>query len=183
MASNEFYRFVPFNNETQNSENFSCGVPNLDNYIRGGAPQDEKRDLARVFVVLQQNSNAITGYYSLSCASVSKDSFPKKFVKNLPYFLVPVILLGRMAVNKENQKSGLGEDLLTDAIINVYNASKIVALRSLVVDAIDESVIPFYLKYNFRRIEEDKLRLYLPMSSIRKFIEESCDDFKSVESA
>ena len=71
--------------------------------------------------------------------------------------------MGRLAVDKNHQSKGLGVHLMMHAFKNTCMANDILATQSMIVDAIDESLIPFYHKFNFRRLDENQLRLFLPL--------------------
>jgi len=80
---------------------FSCGSKQLDNYLLRQANQDVKRKLSACFVLINQNSKVLA-FYTLSSASVPKESIPKNISKSFPsnYTNLPVTLLGRLAVDK-----------------------------------------------------------------------------------
>ena len=157
-------QIVPFDSKAHNRTNFSCGRPELDRYIREIASQDTKRDLARVFVVL--NGADVVGFYSLSGDIVKKEDLPESHAKKLPNRPIPAVLLGRMAVDSTQQGRGLGVEMLVDAQDRVLRASESIGFRMITVDAKD-GVVEFYLKYGFVRFPDDSNRLFLPIATLR----------------
>ena len=159
-------QIVPFDSKAHNRTNFSCGRPELDRYIREIASQDVKRDLARVFVVL--DGVDVVGFYSLSGFSAQKDELPASHAKKLPNRPIPAVLLGRLAVDNTQQGQGLGARMMKNAQSRVLLASESVAFHSVIVDAKDGAV-EFYLQYGFIHFADNPNRLFLPMRTIRTF--------------
>lgn len=114
---------------------FSCGEPALDGYPQRQASQDIRRRVAQVFVAVGDGGEKIAGYYSLSAASFQKDELPLALAKRLPHYPVPAAVLGRLAIDREQQGRGLGETLLLDAIRRVVRASTTIAVYAIIVDA------------------------------------------------
>ena len=149
-------------------EGFTCGKPQLDHYITQMAGQDAKRDQASVFVLLDEGSPEIIGYYSLSAYGVLLSDLPEEFQKKLGrYPSVPATLLGRLAVNSGRKGQRLGEYLLMDALRRAEATTRDVASAVVVVDAIDDEAKTFYEKYDFRPFTDHPMKLYLPMGTIR----------------
>lgn len=157
----------------QGRQSFDCGVESLDNYIAQQATQYEKRNIARVFVVLEPNTSNIVGYYSINATSFPQNTLPEKFAKNL-ISEIPAVLLGRLAVHKNHQKKGLGIHLMMNVFERICVINNDVATQSLIVDAINESAAEYYKeKFKFLPLIGNGLRLFLPFSEIRKTIQES----------
>ena len=144
---------------------FSCGEPALDNYLRRQASQDIRRRVAQVFVAVAEATRKIAGYYSLSAASFAKESLPAVMSKRLPHYPVPAAMLGRLAVDREQQGPGLGEMLLLDGIRRVLRASATIAVHAIVVDAKNERAAAFYRRYGFRAFACQPRRLFLPLET------------------
>ena len=152
--------------------NFSCGVPELDLYIKNLASQNAKRNMARVFVALDHGSHIVVGYYSLSAASFQRNTLPDEATKGLPDCPVPAVLLGRLAVDKGQQKCGLGAYLLMDAFKRICQANEFLATQALIVDIKDDAIASFYQKFGFHRFGDNKRRMFLPLVTVRKLIRE-----------
>ena len=99
-------------NSKHNRRAFSCGKDLPDNYFWQQAKQDVKRKLSACFVLIDAETEKISGYYTLSSNSISNDLIPDSFKKKLPksYLSLPAILLGRLAVDKDFQGKGIGKD-------------------------------------------------------------------------
>ena len=131
--------------ESVNTADFQCGSQPLNDYIRRYASQDVRRNVARVFVATPDNNpQQLAGFYTLSAGSVSCTALPQSLAKKLPRYPVPVALIGRLAVNSTSQGKGLGSILLADACLKVSQASSVLAVAGIIVDAKDETAIAFY---------------------------------------
>lgn len=148
---------------------FACGQPELDDWFRLRATQDEKRNVARVFVALDRREDAasdVVGFYSLSSLSISLQNLPEEVARRLPrYDAIPAALIGRLARDERVRGRGVGELLLADAIRRVLGAGKAIAVFAIVVDAKDERAVAFYQRYGFRPFPYRPRRLFLPTAT------------------
>ena len=147
---------------------FDCGKPALNDWLQRLASLYERRDLARVYAAVESNRQRVVGYYAVSAHQVVYEALLDEQAKGLPLIDVPVILLGRLAVDKTVQRRGLGEHLLLDALRRADHISRHVGVRAVEVHALDQSARAFYLKYGFVTLRDDQHHLYLPMHVIRK---------------
>ena len=100
---------------------FWCGKETLDAYLRQRARQDDDRNVAKAFVLYDAQDDRIAGYYTLSSAAVQLEELPPETQRTLPrYPHVPVILLGRLAIDREYQNQHLGDALLFDALRRAF---------------------------------------------------------------
>lgn len=149
--------------KSQQRKQFDCGNEELNRYLHQQISQDAKRNVASPFVLLDENH--IIGFYTLSASAVNVGDLPEKLVKKLPkYPLMPVVLLGRLAIDKNYQKQGLGDFLLMDALKRSLRGSEQIATMAIVVDAINSAAENFYRQYGFEYLTEN--RLFLPMQTI-----------------
>lgn len=140
---------------------FLCGQPALDDWFRHRASQDEKRNVARVFVAVTPDLGVI-GFYSLSSLSLSLESLPEEVAHRLPrYDAIPAALIGRLARDERVRGSGVGELLLADAIQRILGAGRSMAVFAIVVDAKDDRAVDFYQAFGFRVFPLQPRRLFL----------------------
>lgn len=146
---------------------FSCGVPALDDYLKRRASQDAKRRVAAPFMLVEDGGAAVCGYYTLSQMAVEIESVPEDIARKLPkYPMVPVTLLGRLAVDLRFRGQGLGEYLLMDALRRSWTLSREIAAMAVLVDAKDEAAASFYEAHEFRPLPGLHDRLLLPMAEL-----------------
>jgi len=105
-------------------DEFSCGKPPLDEFIRRLVTQYEKRNLGRTYVACEAGEKRLVGYHTLASEAVSFEHLPMGSAKKLPRHPVPTILLARLAVNQSVQGRRLGETLLIDALRRSLTPSK-----------------------------------------------------------
>lgn len=147
---------------------FDCGKPPLSEWIRQGAGQHERRDLARTYVAVRDGSPRILGYYAISSCHVGYELLPADRARGLPRHQgIPAALLGRLAVDKEAQGQGLGEALLIDALRRVEHLADQIGIRLVVVDAIDDQARGFYERYGFEAFLDNPRHLFMPVTAVR----------------
>jgi predicted GNAT family N-acyltransferase len=148
---------------------FSCGVPSLDEYLQRQASQDQKRNLAAVFI-LTPDGKSVAGFYTLSAHAIEADRLPDDLARKLPRFPIPATLLGRMAIAQTMRGQGLGEFLLLHSLERALQASRQVASWAVLVDA-KEGAREFYIKHDFIPFPGQPNRLFLPMKTIEKIFD------------
>jgi GNAT superfamily N-acetyltransferase len=146
---------------------FSCGSPSLDRYLREQASQDIKRLMANCFVAVETATNAIAGYYTLSATNVPANELSPEVLKRLPrYPILPAALVGRLAVDQNFHRKGLGSVLLADAALRVLKGD--MKAFAIIVDAKDESAVTFYRAQGFRPFASRPMSLFLPLDTAKK---------------
>jgi GNAT superfamily N-acetyltransferase len=90
---------------------------------------------------------------------------PGALKRNMPP-IIPVLVLGRMAVDKQYQGHGIGGALLKDALKRAATVSTDIGAAAVLVHAIDREAVPFYVQYGFQAFPEGTLTLYLPIKTI-----------------
>ena len=149
---------------------FSCGVAALDDWFRLRAGQDEKRNVARIFVAID-DQRGIVGFYSLSSFTFTIADLPPEHVKRLPrYDVIPAALIGRLARDERVRGEGVGGLLLADAVRRVIGASRSLAVFAIVVEAMDEKAAAFYRAFGFAPFPNRPLRLFMPASAAAEAI-------------
>ncbi|MCQ8183736.1 GNAT family N-acetyltransferase [Methylomonas sp. SURF-1] len=160
---------MPLKIETLNTNHqrkaFDCGDSTLNNYLQQYARQNVKHRLNKVFVATDVSApQTILGYYTLSAGSVRAGDLPPEHKNRLPNYPVPVALLGRLAVDKQYQGQRLGTILLADAVQRVEQASEVMAVYAIVVDALNPAAAEFYRQFGFNVLPGQPLKLFLPLS-------------------
>ena len=149
---------------THDQNAFDCGESSLNTYLRQYARQNDEKGLGRTYVAVEPDQTRIAGYYTISTGAVTFEQVPEK----LPRYPIPVVHLGRLAVDLSSQGKGLGELLLIDALKRATLAAEQLGIYAVEVRALNDSARRFYLKYGFIPLLDDELHLYLSMKAIRK---------------
>lgn len=158
----------PFDRLRHDRSGFDCGLSTLNEWLATKVSQFEKKDLARTYVLVETGNATVKGFYALSNHTVVYEALPEDQAKGLPHIDMPVVLIGRLAVDRSVQGQGLGEFLVIDALRRAeYLAGKI-GIRAVEVDAINEDAKRFYERFGFLTLKDDPRHLFLSMTVIRK---------------
>jgi GNAT superfamily N-acetyltransferase len=128
--------------------NFRCGEETLDAWLISRALKNESTGASRTFVSIDTETDEVAGYYCLSASSLLLEDVPGKVRRNMPD-PVPVILIGRLAVDTRFAGRGLGASLFQHAILKGLEASRIIGARAFIVDALHDAAEEFYRKFGF----------------------------------
>lgn len=154
------------------AENFRCGVLSLDEWLRRHAVQSHRSGGSRVFVTTETDPD-IAGYYALAAGAVMPREAPARLVRGLAANQpVPVVLLGRLAVDARHQRQHLGRSLLLDAMTRVLQAGELIGIRALLVHAVDERARDWYAQFGFERSPTHPLHLVLLIKDLRASVEQ-----------
>lgn len=151
---------------------FDCGNEDLNRYLQQQARQDAERHVAAPFVLQDADGHAVLGFYTLSASLIPLDELPQAMLRKLPrYDHLPVVLLGRLAVDKTAKGQGVGEFLLIDALRRSLETAQNVGAMAVIVDAKDQNAESFYKHFDFLPFQRTPLRLFLPMHQVARLFE------------
>jgi len=145
---------------------FSCGVGALDEYLQRFARQHADANVSRTYVA--SDGIAISGFYSLAMSGIRKENLPAKHASRFPNFPLPVARLARLAVDLRQQRQGLGDLLLADALQRCLRLSAEIGMIGVIVDAKNEGARGWYERYEFERLPDSPLTLWLPTAAIER---------------
>ena len=148
---------------------FECGKPPLDGWLRRFALTNQQSDAARTYIA--HRAGRVLGYYSLSAGSVRREESPARVAKGLASHPIGVILLARLAVDRQEQVTGLGRILLLDALSRGLAAAESIGARAILVHAIDDEAVAFYKRYGFEPSPLDPRQFLLLMKDLRATID------------
>lgn len=148
-------------------EAFASGAPTLDAWIRRKARANQASGASRTYVLCR--SDRVVGFYALAAGSVSHELSPRKLRQNMPD-PVPVIVLGRLAVDAREQGNGLGRALLRDAVLRVAAAAREVRVAAMLVHALNDRAKAFYVAAGFEPSPVDPMVLILRIKDINALI-------------
>jgi len=155
-----------------NRHSFDCGEDSLNQYLKRFARQDIQRQLNRVFVVSPSDDpELIYGYYSLSASTLVAASLPERLQQRLPRYPVPTVLLGRLAVATDQQGQGIGGIMLVNAMQRAMQASQVMAIYAIIVDALNDPAVGFYRQFGFISLPGQSRKLFLPIDTVSRLLE------------
>src|ERR1039457_2745764 len=146
---------------------FDSGEPLLDDWLRRRAAQNEASGASRTYVVCA--GTRVAAYYSLAVGAVSHATSPGRLRRNMPD-PVPVMVLGRLAVDKSFQGRGVGAGLLRDAVLRIIQAAEIAGIRGVLVHAISDAAKRFYESYGFIASPVDPMTLMITVAEAARII-------------
>lgn len=150
---------------THNCKGFDCGTPPLNEWLATMAGQQHNKNIARTFVLVDVAApEKILGFYALAVSEVSREDLPNP--KKLPN-RVPVVKLGRFAVQKSLRHKGFGELLLFNALERIAEISLNAGIAAIVVDAKDTKAADYYRRYDFMPSPGNPLQLFLPTKTVQ----------------
>jgi GNAT superfamily N-acetyltransferase len=146
---------------------FSCGTVSLDDHLHHRALANQAADLARCYVTLHQSQ--IAGYYALAGGAVLRQDIPGKLRKNTPD-AIPVLVIGRLAVDLHHRGRGLGSALVRDAIIRSVAAADLAGIKALIVHTQNEEAAAFWRHHDFDPMPGSEAHLLLPIADARAML-------------
>lgn len=151
---------------------FDCGEPALNNYLKTISGQHDKKDLSRTFVLTsEQNPSQIKGYYSLALCTVELNDLPEKAANKYPSgTILHCALIGRLAVSKSVQRQGFGSILLIDAIKKAIQSSELIPTPMIIVDAKNDIAKKLYKEIGFEEFAREKSRLMMPIAAAKEML-------------
>ena len=151
--------------ESHDVSRFDCGTRALTVWLQRFALVNQRSDSAQTFVAHRQG--IVVGYYSLTAGSVRPEEAPPRMSKGLARHPIGVILLARLAVDRREQRRGLGVALLKDALLRAASAADTIGARAVLVHAVDDAARGFYEHFGFERSPLNEFELMLLIKDLR----------------
>ena len=148
---------------------FDSGKSSLDDWLKKRALKNHASGASRCFVVC--TGDAVVGYYSLSAGAISHEVAPKAMRRNMPDPL-PVLLLGRLAIDRRFHNQGLGSALLRDAMLRAVAVAHDAGIAALLVHALHDQARQFYLSRGFVASPLQPMTLMTTLETIRDILAE-----------
>jgi GNAT superfamily N-acetyltransferase len=153
-------------NEDHKLNEFDCGEPSLNQWLIGRARYNQSEDYSQTFVIADTNQNVVA-YACLAAGMIERDVVPRNLRTGQAPKIIPVAILGRLAVSSNYQGFRLGERMLQHVISVVLSTGLSVSFRAILVDALNENARNFYLKYGFEPTKISQDRLLLSLTKIK----------------
>ena len=144
---------------------FQCGEPALDDWLIRRGLQNEESGASRTYVLCV--GNRVVGYYALAVGAAAHAEAPGRVRRNIPD-PVPVMVIGRLAVDQTMQGQSIGPALLRDAVLRTIQAAEIAGIRAILVHAISDRAKSFYERSGFIPSPIDPMTLMITVAEARK---------------
>lgn len=125
---------------------FDCGEDALNRWLATQARQSMASRDAVTYLLM--DGDIIAGYYCLSAGQVTREAAPATLSRAAPD-AIPVVRMGRFAIDRRYQSQGWGADLLREALLSAHSAAQLIGARALLVDALHEEAARFYRRFGF----------------------------------
>jgi GNAT superfamily N-acetyltransferase len=142
---------------------FDCGEPSLNDWLKRRALANHLSGASRTFVVVDDQA-LVVGYYALAAGAIAHEVAPGDVRRNMPD-PIPVIVLGRLAVDQRAQGIHLGAALLRDALQRATSVSQNAGVRAMVVHALHDRARDFYRHFGFQASPLHPMTLVLRLGS------------------
>jgi len=158
--------------ESDETGKFDCGDAPLNNYLNKYAwANQEKSSIGVTYVAVDEAvPRSVLGYFTMAMSSVPREAFPKKYVRGLPNYDLPLVLLARLAVDLRFAGKGIGHALISEAFRIGLRVSGEGGCRCIITDAYPDRM-SWYARYGFVPIEgtaaEGSQRMFLDIRTIR----------------
>jgi GNAT superfamily N-acetyltransferase len=142
----------------QDLSQFRCGEPELDDWLKRRALHNEESGASRTYAVCI--GRQVVGYYALAVGAAAHRDAPGRVRRNMPD-PIPVMIVGRLAIDLKLQGRGIGSALLKDAVLRTVQAAEIAGIRAILVHAISESAKRFYERLGFMESPSNPMTLMI----------------------
>lgn len=163
--------------EAHDCSAFDCGRPSLNQWLTQRALPNQVAGASRTYVACDSVPPGlirVVAYYALASGAVAARAATGRFRRNMPD-PVPVVLLGRLAVDLHYQGRGLSRALLQDAGRRVLSAADTIGIRGLLVQALDDAARELYEHLGFDPSPLDPKTLMITLSDLRALLDDESD--------
>lgn len=143
---------------------FSSGAASLDAWLKSRAMKNQETGASRTFVVCE--GRRVVAYYALASSAIAVHEAPGRFRRNMPN-PIPVVVLGRLAVDHSFQGKGIGRALVRDAGLRVIQAADTIGIRGLIVQALTDEAKVFYERLGFEPSPLDSMLLMITLADMK----------------
>lgn len=150
-------------------DDFACGEASLDEWLKKRALKNQTSGASRCFVIAE--GPAVIGYYCLSAGAIVHEAAPKGMRRNMPDPL-PVLLLGRLAIDRRYHNRGFGQALMRDAMLRAVHIAGGMGVFAVLVHALSDAAKQFYLSRGFVESPLQPMTLIMTLATIRAILSE-----------
>jgi predicted N-acetyltransferase YhbS len=143
--------------QSDDREAFDCGRESMNLWFRRHGWRNHASGMSRISVIVDGFSGVVVGYVSLSAAQIEREVLPRADQRNRPD-PVPVILLGRLAVDLRYTGKGHAASLLFHALKTAMQVSRDIGCFGVVTHPLDDGVRSFYTRFGFVDLPFDPKR-------------------------
>jgi GNAT superfamily N-acetyltransferase len=147
---------------------FDCGTEPLNTFLKRYALVNQQANASQTYVAAGRGE--VIGYFTLVVGEVDAGEAPPRVSKGLARHAIPIMVLARLAVDKQWQGEGVGAGLMRDAIGRTLQAADIAGIRALVVHSKDDAARAFYSHFGFASGFSDPMHLYVLTKELKALL-------------
>ena len=151
-------------NSSHQIDHFDSGNSQLNDWLKKRALKNELPGASRTYVVC--TGNVVVGYYCLANGAVAQTIATGRVLRNMPD-PIPVMVIGRLAVDRNWQGKGIGRGLLRDAILRTLNVAEIAGIRAIIVHTISQEAKQFYESCGFTASPIDSMTMMVTIKDAK----------------
>jgi len=144
--------------------------PSLDDRLVRRARAAEGLSARTYVLTLRAEPARVVGYHAIVSATAERIALPSARLRRDMPESIPLILIGRLAVDAAHQGRGLGSSLLVDAVRRCVAAAEIIGARGVITHALDDEAAAFYRRHGFLEAPVDGRVLVLPMETAKRLV-------------
>jgi GNAT superfamily N-acetyltransferase len=150
---------------------FANGVhASLDQWLRERARSSEGLSARTYVTCTMDEPDRVVGYFSISAAVEQRNALPSARLRRGMPEQVPLLLIGRLAVDAQWRARGVGSALLVDALRRCLAASGTAGARGVIAHAIDDAAVGFYQRHGFVRSPLGERAMLMPIETVRSLV-------------
>lgn len=158
---------------------FSCGVERLDNYLKLSAKKQQKHDMTRVYVAVEDGDNKVLGYHAINLGMMNVDELERRPRGAPEHGELPILFLGQVAVSKEVQGKGVASILMHHVFEKAARIADQAGCFAIVLDVMSdggeeafERRRSWYAEFGFAFFASNPARMFMTMKQARAIVQE-----------
>lgn len=156
--------------DTHDVSTFTTGVVSVDQWFQGKALDEQLAGRVRSHVCLGENLD-IVAFFALKHIIVNVEGASSALRRSAEAGGAATgLLLAQMGVREDLRGVGIGKRVVRQVMMPAAALHAQASFRLLVVDAENESLVPYYMRYGFKPLAND-VRLIMKMSAVHKIVE------------
>jgi GNAT superfamily N-acetyltransferase len=155
-------------------EEFSCGKPALDIWLKTHAIANQESGFTVVMVI--HENGRVVAYYGLAPTAVERDLVPRAIRTGKAPNPIPCLLLGQFAVDRAWSGKGVASGLFRHAMTRCVEASRLVGGRAVAVNAVDAEAANYWKRRGFVPARDNPMLLLQSLTKIASSLAEAVKD-------
>ena len=171
-------RIERFNPARHDRADFDCGVGRLDNYLKLSARKQQKDDMTRVHVVVEEGSSRVLGYHAVNLGMMNASQLERRPRGTPDHGEIPVLFLGQVAVDERQQGRGLGGILMHHVFEKACVIADAAGCHAILLDVISDGGEAafsrrksWYESFGFAAFASNPARMFLAMKQVRAVVQ------------